>query len=60
MHANQIIDFIRSFIVLKEKDRITNLSSIDKILPFVSALNLNLDNYIFKQTDISKLLNFKI
>ena len=60
IHSNQIIDFIRSFIVLKEKDRIINLSSKDKILPFTNFLNLNIDNYIFKQKDIDKLLDFKI
>lgn len=60
IHSNQIIDFIRSFIVLKEKDRIINLSSKDKILPFTNVLNLNIDNYIFKQKDIDKLLDFKI
>lgn len=60
IHVNQIVDFIRSFIVLKEKDRITNLSSKDKILPLLNSLNLNIDNYIFKQKDIDKFLNFKI
>ena len=60
IHVNQIVDFIRSFIVLKEKDRITNLSSKDKILPLLNFLNLNIDNYIFKQNDIDKFLNFKI
>ena len=58
--ANKIINFIRSFIVLKEKDRITNLSSKDKILPFANSLNLNLDNYLFKPKDVQKLLNLKI
>jgi len=59
IHVNQIVDFIRSFIVLKEKDRITNLSSKDKILPLLNVLNLNIDNYIFKQKDIDKFLKFK-
>lgn len=60
IHTNQIIDFIRSFIVLKEKDRIINLSSKDKVLPFNNVLNLNLDNYLLKKNDIQKLLNYKI
>ncbi len=60
IHTNQIIDFIRSFIVLKEKDRITNLSSKDKILPLNNVLNLNLDNYVLKKKDIQKLLDYKI
>ena len=60
IHANQIIDFIRSFIVLKEKDRITNLSSKDRILPLTNALNLNINNYVFKPKDVEKLLNLKI
>ena len=60
IHTNQIIDFIRSFIVLNEKDRILNLSSKNKVLPFKNALNLNLDNYVLKKNDILKLLNFKI
>ena len=60
IHTNQIIDFIRSFIVLNEKDRITNLSSKDKVLPFNNVLNLNLDNYVLKKKDIQKLLNYKI
>ena len=60
IHINQIVDFIRSFIVLKEKDRIINLSSKDKILPLLNVLNLNIDNYIFKQVDIQKFLNSKI
>ena len=60
IHANQIIDFIRSFIVLKEKDRITNLSSKDCILPLTNALNLNINNYVFKPKDVEKLLNLKI
>lgn len=59
IHTNQIIDFIRSFIVLKEKDRIINLSSKDHILPLANALNLNIDNYVFKPKDVEKLLNFK-
>lgn len=59
IHTNQIIDFIRSFIVLKEKDRIINLSSKDNILPLADALNLNIDNYVFKPKDVEKLLNFK-
>lgn len=60
IHTNQIIDFIRSFIVLNEKDRILNLSSKNKVLPFKNVLNLNLDNYVLKKNDILKLLNFKI
>ena len=60
IHSNQIIDFIRSFIVLKEKDRFINLSSKDKILPLNILLNLNLDNYVLKKKDIQKLLNYKI
>ena len=60
INANQIIDFIRSFIVLKEKDRIINLSSKDKILPLANALNLNIDNYFFKPKDVEKLLNLKV
>lgn len=59
-HTIQIIDFIRSFIVLKDKDRITNLSSKAKVLPFANALNLNLDTFIFKPIDIQKLLNLKV
>lgn len=60
INANQIIDFIRSFTVLKEKDRIINLSSKDKILPLANALNLNIDNYFFKPKDVEKLLNLKV
>lgn len=60
IHTNQIVDFVRSFIVLKENDRIINLSSKDKILPFTNALKLNIDNYIFKQNDVDKLLKIKI
>lgn len=60
IHTNQIIDFIRSFIVLNEKDRIINLSSKNKILSFQNILHLNLDNYVLKKNDIHKLLNFKI
>ena len=60
INANQIINFIRSFTVLKEKDRIINLSSKDKILPLANALNLNIDNYFFKPKDVEKLLNLKV
>ena len=60
INANQIIDFIRSFTVLKEKDRIINLSSKDKILPLANALILNIDNYFFKPKDVEKLLNLKV
>ncbi|MDY2575682.1 MAG: transposase [Bacilli bacterium] len=60
IHTNNIINFIRSFIVLKEKDRITNLSSKDNILPLSNVLNLNIDNYVFKPNDVEKLLNLKI
>lgn len=60
IHINQIIDFIKSFIVLKEKDRITNLSSKDKILPLSNYLNLSIDNYYFKKNQVDKLLDFKI
>ena len=60
INANQIIDFIRSFTVLKEKDRIINLSSKDKILPLANDLNLNIDNYFFKPKDVEKLLNLKV
>ena len=59
-HTNQIINFIRSFIVLKEKDRIINLSSKDNILPLSNVLNLNIDNFVFKPNDVEKLLNLKI
>ena len=59
-HINQIINFIRSFIVLKEKDRIINISSKDNILPLSNVLNLNIDNYVFKPNDVAKLLNLKI
>lgn len=60
IHTNNIINFIRSFIVLKEKDRIINLSSKDNILPLYNVLNLNIDNYVFKPNDVEKLLNLKI
>ena len=60
INANQIIDFIRFFTVLKEKDRIINLSSKDKILPLANDLNLNIDNYFFKPKDVEKLLNLKV
>lgn len=60
IHTNQIRNFIKSFIVLKEKDRTTNLSSMDTILPFIRYLNLNIDNYYFSQNQVEKILNFKI
>ena len=60
IHTNNIINFIRSFIVLKEKDRIINLSSKDNILPLSNVLNLNIDNYVFKPNDVEKLLNLKV
>ena len=59
INANQIIDFIRSFTVLKEKDRIINLSSKDKILPLANPLYLNIDNYFLKLRML-KLLNLKV
>ena len=60
INTNQIINFIRTFTVLKEKDRIINLSSKDKILPIANALNFNIDNYFFKPKDVEKLLNLKV
>lgn len=60
IHTNQIIDFIRSFIVIKEKGRVTNLCSKDKILPFANALKMNIDNYYLDDNFVEKLLNYKV
>ena len=60
IHTHQIIDFIRNFNVIKEKDKAVNISSMSKVLSINSYLNLNLDNYYLSKKDIENMFKLKL
>ena len=60
IHTNQIIDFIKNFNVIKEKDKAVNVSSRSKVLPINGYLNLNLDNYYLSKKDIDNMFKLKL